>query len=489
MLATDGPEELAQAAFAEKVEALRAEDRHEEASIYERLGLAVLREPASLPEEALRLAFDSAVSSRARLTFGGLLFEILVAQDRDDEAVAVLDRTLEDARETDEAEDLAMNHALRGAIHARHDRLEPALESYAEALSLSPDRWISVVAHMQRARLFGEAGRLEESLEAADAALDIAVAMSTGPTIAEAALLSAQVLNGLSRFDEEARRLRLAVRETQRHDPEDVLRIRGLLGRSLYFAGREAEAAEELDEVLAALEEQAGPLDVRGVAGFWLGQALRGLGESLSALRVWSQALEDLEAAEDHRMAADTAGSISQLVAQYEDEDEAIAMAERAVTLARRAADDPITLVRTLQLLGDVRAMAGEISALDALEEARRIAQEAGSDWHVADIVDSTAKALHALGRTTEALPLGLQAADAYAAEGDERSSALAELFVASVLAGLQRHDEAAPIFAAALPKVRELPDSFTAASFAYGDTLDALGRHAEAQAVRSTLD
>ena len=97
-------------------------------------------------------------------------------------------------------------------------------------------------------------------------------------------------------------------------------------------------------------------------------------------------------------------------------------------------------------------------------------------------------RALIEFDRIDEAISALLTAADGFAAIGDAASAGGSELFAARTLTGLDRLDDAVPLYRSVLDRSAEIPPLRQVAALELGDVLEKLGRTGDAAEVRGLL-
>ena len=146
-------------------------------------------------------------------------------------------------------------------------------------------------------------------------------------------------------------------------------------------------------------------------------------------------------------------------------------------------------LSRSLHLLAQTLGAVGDERALAVLDETEQLARDNDAPWLIADVTDSRARALGAMGQLDDAIAMALRAADDYDAEDDAQSAGGAELFAARVLAGSDRLDAAISIYRTLLARPITGTPVHQVAALELGNLLTTLGRHGEAAEVRTALD
>jgi tetratricopeptide (TPR) repeat protein len=165
--------------------------------------------------------------------------------------------------------------------------------------------------------------------------------------------------------------------------------------------------------------------------------------------------------------------------------EEAIEVLERAVADARRDPETVASLADALHLLGQVALEHGDSTGLDRLDEVAALARQHGADWLLADVVDSRARGLATLSRPEEAVSTALTAAELFEAVGATRPAGGSMLFAGRVLQSESRHEEALVLIGQAIERFDGQADAVSLGRIALADSLEALGRLAEAAEAR----
>ncbi|MFB9308332.1 tetratricopeptide (TPR) repeat protein [Agromyces hippuratus] len=397
-----------------------------------------------------------------------------------DTAIAVLDRA-------PEPEPMLVGAAFQLAAYLAAQGEEPAtaLPLLDRAIAAEPTRVRRAESHRLRARLLAGSGDLEAALAASEAALEHDLAIDARMRVVEDCQLSAAILDDLARPDDAVARLRLAVQHAELAESPGLVGVRYGLGRQLLRAGRTGEAVELLQDVFEAEVAAGAPPAARAETLHLLGTALRGEEEFAAASGAWHTAAELFEEAEAWPSAVAVLADLGRLFAGLGYAEEAIEVLERAVADARRDPETVASLADALHLLGQVSLEHGEPNGLDQLDEVAALAREHGADWLLADVVDSRARGLAALSRPEEAVATALTAAELFEAVGATRPAGGSMLFAGRVLQSEVRHDEALVLIGQAIERFDGQADAVALGRIALADSLEALGRLAEAAEAR----
>ena len=229
--------------------------------------------------------------------------------------------------------------------------------------------------------------------------------------------------------------MQLAITHAKRAEYDDLDSLTLQLARYLQFAGDAATALEHYDEVYQASASTPRRESSRTCSPN-MGEAARMIGEHGMAYGVWRAAIDDAASVGNDQVVIRTGFGLSTLLVQFEDDD-AIEVIDQALAAARRLGD-PQLLVQALQRAASARAAFGDDTGLPLYSEARDIASAHEAAWLVADITDSEARSLGALGRADDATATARLAAAGFVAAGDENGAAVAEVFGGEV-AGRRR--------------------------------------------------
>lgn len=397
-----------------------------------------------------------------------------------DTAIAVLDRApAPDAMLVGAAFQLAAYVAAQG------DEPAAALPLLDRATDAEPTRVRRAESQRLRARLLAGSGDLAAALAAAEAALELDLAVDARVRVIEDCQLSAAILDDLERSDDAVARLRLAVQHAELAESSGLVGVRYGLGRQLLRAARFGEAVEVLQEVFEAEDAAGAPPAAKAETLHLLGTALRGEEEFAAASGAWHAAADLFEEAEAWPGAVAVLLDLGRLFAGLGYPGEAIEVLERAVADARRDPDAVASLADALHLLGQVTLEHGEPSGLERLDEVAALAREHGADWLLADVVDSRARGLAALSRPEEAVSTALTAAELFEAVGATRPAGGSMLFAGRVLQSEGRHDEALVLIGQAVERFDGQADAVSLGRIALADSFEALGRLAEAAEAR----
>lgn len=497
----DDEPERAEAAWADRGAALRAAGRSAVADVENRFGagllgtatedrltrlLAELDEARLVPVDTDRLIHTLVVTARHA-------FELAGAQTEQESAErfmgiadrlageAVLAAAVDDPGEAGPPARLLHAHlfAVTGRMQEAEELLDPLLEPGQRASVRLP-------ALTLRTRMLGGAGAFDEGVALADELVALQTTLGNRLGIIQACGLSAALLSDADRDHEAAARMQLAISHAKRAEYADLDSLTLQLARYLQFAGDPATALEHYDEVYQARRERAEPGDLAELLAD-MGEAARMIGEHGMAYGVWRAAMDDAAAVGNDQVVVRTGFGLSTLLVQFEDDD-AIEVIDQALDAARRLGG-PQLLVQALQRAASARAAFGDDTGLPLYTEARDIAAEHEAAWLVADITDSEARALGALGRADDATATARLAVAGFVAAGDENGAAVAEVFAARSRTAVEDHVAAVELFRSARGRLPEGSPDWTTVTAELADASERLGRHTDAALLRAEIE
>ncbi|KGH43249.1 hypothetical protein IN07_24290 [Modestobacter caceresii] len=230
---------------------------------------------------------------------------------------------------------------------------------------------------------------------------------------------------------------------------EEALDDPGAAGEAAAARGRLLRDADRLDEALTAawtavdLFAGAGDVSSAGWARLDAARLFRDLEEDLSAHDLYTELVE--RAAEDGDRELEGAASLdlARLLLQHGDVAGALAAAQRAATAL--PTDEAGARLRVQRTLADVHDAGGQVAEALAAGEAAlaAISEEDEDPLLVADVRQEHADRLVVAGRAGEALPLYASARDAYTDAGQPVGVAATGLREADALHALGRTAEA----------------------------------------------
>lgn len=480
------------AVLPDRIASLRGNGRIHQAELEERVGLAVFGRLEDADREALERELEYLPTTDAPATVLAdvrlSLAAIYMQTDRVEDAGPLLPLAVEGF------DTPASQRSHRSALMflAQHEAMsgdrETSLAAINRLLETETDRAARAQAHSLRARLLGGEGEFTAGAADADEAARLFTALDAREETVGASALAGALLSDAGELDEAISRYRFAVRQSELLD-DDATGLRFSFGRALVRGGLGAEAAEVLQQVFEAEAESEEPPASRAETLYWLGHAFSDSEEYGSALGAWNSGIALYEEGEAPGGSAKTGLAVGRLFGRFGQHDDASEALSAALEQARKVPEDLGTLTEVLHSLGSAQAHDGNEAGLAALDEVLALAEENEAAWLAADVTDSRARALSALGRGEEAIPVALSAADRYAATGDTSNAANAELLAARILTQAGRGADAAPIFRSAIERAIEAPGLRATAGIELADALDALGRTAEAREARDAAE
>lgn len=475
---------------ARRSELLRAQGRTEQAEAEARSGWAMLGrreegDAASIVQEL----------GRARLgTDPLLLCELLMGVAYDalqqgnlEEAATLAHEVLVSSDDELVVRWRASAHWLLALVALQEEQLAVAAEHLAAMLGESdvPDSMRARALHV-RAQVLRDLGETEKGLRCIDEVLEMALIFGYRPMVVEVARVGAGLLGQLGRFHEAVARYQLAIRQARLAD-QDTFGLRYELGRNQSAAGADAAALQTFEDLVREADpERVGP-GALGETQYMVGLAARKLDDLNVAFQAFGRASEQARLIPDAELEARAEFAAGELLFRVE-HDGAVERLSGALEAARRAEVEP--LVRQIRhLLGSAKVASGDPEGLADLDVVEAEYRAAGLDGEAADVVDSRARAAQSLGRPDEAVALFLQAADGFAKVGAEVAAGYAEWRAAHVLLGEKRPSEAVALLRAALCRFAPGAPVVTQINLDLAETLQNLGRDAEAAEVRAQLD
>lgn len=465
--------------------------RPEQAALEERLGLALFGRTTPEDRTALEREFAAAaalpadVRADVELTLG---FALLSDPEPDVDRIHQLAAAAVEGFDTPRTQvGLGLALVFQSQFAAMKGQLEIARAAVDRLIALGPDRATLANAHLLRARLLGGAGEFTAGAEEADAAVRLFLALDAPGEAAQASSIAAALLGDAGDVAASLERYRFAVRQSELIDaPSSGLRFS--YGRALVHAGDGAAAAEVLVGVFDDETADDAPDAARAETLYWLGHAFGQDGQHGSSLGAWKSSIDLFVSGGDEDGAARSGVAAGKLLDRFGEHADAVELLAPAVDRARRSPENLELLTSALHALGSAKANLADESGIAALDEVLAIAEEHGATWLAADVTDSKARALLALGRADDAIPLALLAADRYLAAGDPGSAGGSELFVARQLSGSDRGEDAVAIYRTALDHATGHAQLHSIIALELGDLLEGLGRTDEATAVRASV-
>lgn len=497
----EGEQGRAAAAWADRIVALRAAGRTAVADVEERFGpsllgtatperlttlLAELDDARLVPVDPDRLIHTLLITARHAFELAGAQTE----QEPAEEYLTLADRLAGEAVLASAIDDPGEAGPPARLLHAHLFAVTGRIQEAAELLDplVAPEHRASVrlPALTLRARMLGGSAEFAEGIALADELVGLQTALGNRLGVIQACVLSAALLSDADRDREAAARMQLAISHANRAEYAELDALTLQLARYLQFAGDADAALERYDEVYQAKREHVSPGELADLLAN-MGEAARAIGEHGMAYGIWQTALEDAAAVGNDQVTIRVGFGLSTLLVQFEDED-AVEVAEQALAAARRLGD-PQLLIQALQRKASTQAGFGDDSGLPLFAEAREIAAAHEAAWVVADITDSEARALGALGRADEATAAARLATERFIAAGDENGAAVAEVFAARSRAGADDHAAAVTLFRSARTRLPEGSPDWTTVTAELADAHERLDQHTDAALLRSEIE
>jgi len=470
-------------------EALREAGRPEQADLEARRGLALYGRGAVGDHAGLEQEWADAAQLPA-WSRGDIALTLAALRLRGDDPAGAAELTEHAAACFTEAEDprlVAASTMLRAMAHVAMGETGQAHELLA-ALLADDDLNSGQRARLLelRARLHGGAGRLDDGAADADAAAGILTRLGAPVALAETQMLAGALWEDAGHPDRALSRYRAGVRLMQDRDV-DVTGAQFRLGRAMLSAGHAGEAVELLGDVLQREEQSGASAASRAMTASVLARALAAAEEYGQAMGAYGYAAELHAEADEPAEQAMVLTEQAKILARFGEHSDAQELLEQAAELVRPT-EAVGAIVEVLHNLGQAYGGARDERAFALFDEVRALAVEHEADWLVADVTDSRGRALIEFDRIDEAISALLTAADGFAAIGDAASAGGSELFAARTLTGLDRLDDAVPLYRSVLDRSAEIPPLRQVAALELGDVLEKLGRTGDAAEVRGLL-
>lgn len=481
-----GESELSAPFLTQRIELLRQLGRTRQAEVEAQLGTMLLREPDRVEAEILKRMAEELDDGTGPSVHRADVLSSLAVRTLHDEGPEAALSLISEACEI--LESLDRPQALAGArmflAHAQllSDDPEAALSTADQVLSAPANRAVRGAMAMLRATVHHQAERPAEAVEDAMTSVELYSACGVRKGAASAAALLAGISSSLSESETAVLAWRVAVQQAELGEFSESRMLSLALGQQLLDMDDYAEAEKVLEALSLRLTGGESDFSTRGRALMGLGHAVTQQKRPLEAMSHWEEAAAQFISAEEVDEAARAHLAAGALAASLDRVEAARKHYEHGLRLADQGEDtDPLMLLQALHSLGHLLCRHEEESGLTYLDRAMDIVDEHGTDWQRADITDTRARSLTALGRGNEAVAAALEAADMFAASGDEEAAADAEIFAATVLMQMNQSQEAETLFRMAAES-REISDALLATSLeGRAEALTALGKHDEA--------
>lgn len=478
----------------ERIDLLRTLGRSRQADVEAQLGPMLLREPDRVEAEILaRMAEELDDGTGPSVERADVLSSLAVRSLHDEGPEAALPLITEACgilAALDRRQALAGARMFLAHAQLLSDHPEEALATADEVLSEPANRAVRGAMAMLRATVHHQAERPVQAASDAMTSTELYSACGVRKGAASAAALLAGISSSLDQASTAVLAWRVAVQQAELGEFSESRMLSLALGQQLLEMDEHAEAEKVLDALSLRLVGVEEDHSTRGRALMGLGHAVTQQKRPLEAMAHWDEAAAQFIAAEEVDEAARAHLAAGALAASLDRVSTARHHYEQGLKLADQGEDtDPLMLLQALHSLGHLLCRHEEDAGLEYLDRALRIAVEHGTDWQRADIIDTRARSLTALGRGTEAVAAALEAADVFAESGDEEAAADAEIFAATVLLQMNQPQEAETVFRMAAED-REISDALLATSLEGRiESLRDLGRHDDAAAAQGELD
>jgi hypothetical protein len=474
----------------DRIRSLRAAGRHAQADLEERFGLALFGTATAEDTAALAALLTESADPAAALppdTRGDIALTIAFGAV-DDDPPAALELAEQAAALFAEAGDSRMGYGAEfAAIMAllRADRTEDAL-ARIERLLADPGARRGVRARILelRARIRGGRGDFAAGAADADEASRLLAELGAREPLANAQMLAGALWEDAEGPEQALTRYRAGARLVEQVGG-DVPGAKYRVARTMLSSGAADEAAELFGEVLELEERTDVPAGSRAMTALMLARAFRAAGEGGQAYGAFGYAAELFGEAGNPADQALALMNRAQILAQYEEPEQALETLEEAAQIVRTAEDAPAAVVEVLHNLGQSYGAQRDPRAFALFDEVEAIARDNDAAWVVADVTDSRARALLSADRVDEGVSAALTASDGFAAVGDAQSAGGSALLAARALNGAGRHADAVAAYRAVLDQAEQIPPLRQIAALELGDVLQGLGRDSEAAEVR----
>ncbi|NLS08872.1 hypothetical protein HGQ17_02415 [Nesterenkonia sp. MY13] len=436
----------------QRVDLLRRLGRMRQADVEDRLGPMLLREPDRVEAEILaRLAEELDDGSGPSVERADVLSSLAVRRLHDegpDAALPLIGEACEILEQLDRRQALAGARMFLAHTQLLTEDPDAALVTADKVLSGESNRAIRGAMSMLRATIHHQAERPTEAVADAMQSTELYSACAVRKGAASAAALLAGITSSLNQSEVAVLAWRVAVQQAELGEFPESRMLSLALGQQLLEMEDHAEAEKVLDALSLRLAGAEDEHSTRGRALMGLGHAVTQQKRPLEAMSHWDEAAQQFLAAQELDEAARAHLAAGALAASLDRVDSARHHYERGLKLADQGEDtDPLMLLQALHSLGHLLCRHEEEAGLQYLERALAVANEHGTDWQQADITDTKARSLTALGRGSEAVSTALAAADLFTEAGDEEAAADAEIFAATVLLQSNQAKEAELVF------------------------------------------
>lgn len=434
-----GETETSQGYLKQRVALLNSIGSTDQARLEQDLGAMLLREPDRVEADILARINDELADSTPDAVHRADVLSSLAVRKIQDEGP-------ESARElvAEACRILALHQRIQPLAGARmflaHAQLlneepEDALATADQVLTAPANRAVRAAMAMLRATVHQQADRTEEAISDALLSAELYSACGVRRGAASASALLAGITSSIGAHDTSVLAWRVAVQQAELGEYPESRMLSLALGQQLLEMDQPAEAEQVLDALVVRVSsgEEHHPLQGRALMG--LGHATAQQKRPVEAIAHWQEAAEHFLQSQEHDEAARAHLAVGAMAASLEQVETAKKHYSQGLEFADQHQDtDPLMLLQALHSLGHLLCRHEDAQGLEHLTRASRIAREHGTPWQLADVADTRARSLTALGRGSEAVAAALEAADLFDAAEDAESAADAELLAGAVL-------------------------------------------------------
>ncbi|GAA4835709.1 hypothetical protein [Garicola koreensis] len=478
---------------AQRVELLRQLGRTRQADVEAQLGAMLLREPDRVEAEILTRVAEELDDDGAPSVERADVLSSLAVHSMHDEgpeaAMPLISEACAMLEQLQRTQALASAQMFLAHVQLLTDQTEEALATSEKVLSTPTNRAVRGAMNMLRATVHHNEDRPEQAAAEAISSAEMYCASGVRKGAASAAALLAGISASLDQHEVAVLAWRVSVQQAELGEFTESRMLSLALGQQLLDMGEHAEAEKVLDALSLRMTGSEVDHSTRGRALMGLGHAVTQLKRPLEAMSHWDEAAGHFLAADEVDEAARAHLAAGALAASLDRAHTAKHHYSEGLRLADQGADtDPLMLLQALHSLGHLLCRHEDPSGLEHLDRAGRIVVEHGTDWQHADITDTRARSLTALGRGTEAVAAALEAADLFAGASDEEAAADAEIFAATVLLQMSRAEEAETVFRMAAED-RQISDALLVSALeGRVEALRSLARSPDADVVEAQL-
>lgn len=477
----------------QRIRLLRQLGRTRQAETEAKLGPMLLREPDRVEAEILtRVAEELADSGAPSLERADVLSSLAVRTLHDEGPEAALPLIVEACSILEvvgRPQALASARMFLAHAHLLSEEPDEALKVAETVLSSPSNRAVRGAMNMLCATVHYHQDRPEQASAEAIRSAELYSASGVRKGAASAAALLAGIAASLDQPKVSVLAWRAAVQQAELGEFTESRMLSLALGQQLLDMDDYAEAEKVLDALSLRLTGSEEDHSTRGRALMGLGHAVTQQKRPLEAMSHWEEAAGHFLAADEIDEAARAHLAAGALAASLDRPKTAHHHYAEGLQLADQGEDtDPLMLLQALHSLGHLLCRHEDLEGLTYLDRAAAIAQEHGTQWQRADIADTRARSLTALGRGTDAVSAALESADLFVEAADSEAASDAEIFAATVLLQMKQAEEAEALFRLAAAE-REVSEALLAAALEGRiEALRALNRSTEADVVEAEL-